>query len=256
MGRVEKNAKVQEDVAQMKGEVVKTVKMSGKGSQKGMLLGCLLTIVIPSTFLVILAAWLTAATGLVKVPVISSFAYDKPSPIRVVEPGVPLDTVISNELTKEVTRRIQQGGGTIQNRRITLALPEESFTASMRTVLEESNIAEIDPTNAQAAVNEDIGMELFLPLANNAQESAIRLRVKAVVENGLFDLLVTDVWIGDLHLPRFLSDMLLGPVIDANMEQFNQEIGKYLTIQQIRYGAGAVTLEGEINVEILEFGGV
>lgn len=252
MARVEKNEAVSKEVAAMKDEMVQTVKMSGNRKSK-FALGCLIIFVLAVLAVLGLGAWTLAATGLVRVPVVSSWAYEVPAPAHAVEPGLPLDTKINDDLTAEINRRLIAGGGQIKNRTISLDLPEESFTALFKSLIEQSGVEEISSKGAQIAVLPGQGLELFLPLADNPQQSALIVWLRVVPDaQGLLDIKVDHIQLGAFDMPGYLYGPIIQPVIQQNMEQLNREWGRYATFQDIEYETGNVKVIGTIAVEILD----
>lgn len=252
MTRVEKNETLTQEVAAMKDEMVQTVKMSSRKKSK-FALGCLIFFIAFFVLLVGSLAWTAAATGLVRLPVISAMAYAKPEPNHLVAPGLPLDTKINNDLTAEINRRLVAGRGQLTDRTITLELPETGFTALFRSLVEESGVKEIDAAGAQIAVIPNQGLELFLPLADNPQASALVVGLQVVPdERGLLAVKITDLQLGAFNLPGFFYRPILDPLIEQNLEQLNRDWGRYATFQDIKYETGQVRVTGTIAVEVLD----
>jgi hypothetical protein len=190
------------------------------------------------------AFWAVASTGLVRVPVLTDLAYRAPEPVRHVSPGIPLETSVSADIVRAVNARGQAGA--LADRSIELRLSEANFTASLRSLMERSGLNTFDATLAQVTIDPSAGFEFFLPFKDNAQGSAVRLRVDATAKDGALALKVTRVTVGTLTLPTFLDELLLGPLVRNNLAQFNQEIGRYLTLSSLRFEPGALVVDGEL----------
>ena len=50
-------------------------------------------------------AWTVASTGLVSIPVFTRFAYTQPVPVREVAPGVPVETVLREQIATSLIQR-------------------------------------------------------------------------------------------------------------------------------------------------------
>jgi hypothetical protein len=248
MTRIEKNEDVEAQIAQAKTEVIQTVRATGRRGRLG--IGCAVVFFAFILGFVLFAAWTVAATGLVRVPVFSSAAYRQPEPVRAVLPGVPLETSVSAEIVRVVTQRGREGR--LDDRRITLRLTEASFTASLRSLMERSGVDAFDADRAQIAIDPDARLEFFLPFEDNAQRSAMRMRVDALAKDGALELRVVEVQVGSLVLPSFLDELLFGPLLRNNVAQFNREIGRYATLSGIRFEPGALVVDGELAAGIIE----
>ena len=252
MTRIEKNEPVAKEVAALKDEMVQTVKMSGNKKGK-FALGCLIFFIAFIVLLVTGLAWIAAATGLVRIPVISGLAYEKPAPAHLVAPGLPLDTKINNDLTAEVNRRLVAGHGQLADRTITLELPEDGFTSLLKNLVEESGVKEVKSAGAQIAVIPNQGLELFLPLADNPQESALIVWLEVVPDDqGLLNIQITNLQLGSFSLPGLLYRPIIEPLIKQNMAQLNSDWGRYATFEDIKYETGQVVVTGSIVVEVLD----
>jgi hypothetical protein len=177
--------------------------------------------------------------------------YQPPAPEHEVKAGVPLDTLLNNELTNEINRRLREGGGTLKDRTLTLRLPEESFTALLRNLIETAGTKQLDAARAQMNITKEKGLVLFLPLTDSPLKTALMVGLRAGTENGVLALSVDDLQIGDLNLPAWLYRPLIDPIIKKNLDQLNAAWGKYAKFQSINYEDGAAVVTGEIAVEIL-----
>lgn len=249
MARVEKEGDLRRDMAQMKGEMLQTVRQSGQRPR--MWLGCLGAAAIVFLLLFGFAAWVLAATGLVNVPLLTAAAYHRPEPAHPSPPTVPLDAYVSNLLSRELTARLQAGGGTLQDRAITIQIPEGSFTASLRAALQANGQTAIDPVSSQVAVVAD-GLELYLPLANNPRGSAVVLRLRMDAGQDGLTVRVSDLTVGSLPIPDAITQAVLMPAIQQSFAGFAKELGRYAVITSVSYGQGAVTMSGELTPDVLK----
>lgn len=195
--------------------------------------------------------WLLAAAGLITVPVISSWAYKTPAPIHEVVSGTPLDVFLSEVFNDLLTERLQSGGGTIADRSVEVSLPESAITASFRDLVAEVNIAWFDFEKAQVAVDNG-GLEVFLPLANSENNNAVILFLVPNTIDGQISIEDSQISLGSLTTPAWLSDTVLTPLLRQGLNPLNQLVGRYSAIEKVSPGEGELTVAGELTVEIME----
>ncbi len=248
MTRVEKNASVKEELEQMKGSVVAEVREHNR--KRRPMLTCSLVMLFFVLCFFAWMAWLIASTGFVRVPLFTSLAYHTPEPLHTVEPGVPVDVFAHEQLTSEVTKRLQAGSGEIEDRTISLTISESSLTATLRSLMEESGLTFLDAHEAQIALSPGSGASLFVPLSNNDLHSAITLEMDVGVLDGKIALTPTLLRVGSLNVPRVFLVRLLDPLIAQEVETLNDELTGYADVTAVQVTEGFVTLTGELSVEI------
>lgn len=228
MSRVEKNAPVQDELRAMRGEMLETVKVNGRGVGKKT--GCAIILLL---MLLAFGLWilvLAARTGLVMIPVISPMVFSTPIPDHRVSAGILMEESVSTQLSRNVS-----------DPNIRLSLSEESLTASARRVLAGSNVNFIDAAKTQVAVGtEDV--EIFIPV--EGKDTAVTVRLLPKVEDGTLTLSIRSVDIGALALPGVIVDAMLRPAFDTSVGEFNRELEKYVRLDQIRLESGALILSG------------
>jgi len=249
MARVDKEGDLRRDMAEMKGEMLQTVRQSGRRPRFA--LGCGIVALVVLVLSLFAAAWAFAATGLANVPVLTSVAYHRPEPAHPVAATVTLDLFVSDFLNRVLTARLQQGGGTLNDRSISIDLPEGSFTASLRAALKSNAQTAIDPDRSQVAVDEQ-GLELYLPLADNPRGSAVTLRLRMETGQDGLTVRVSDLHVGSLPFPDFVTQAVLAPAVQSSFAGFAKELARYATITSVSYAPGAVTLKGDLTVEVLK----
>ena len=109
----------------------------------------------------------------------------------------------------------------------------------------------IDVAHSQVVVDEDIGFEIFLPMRSSTQETAVKIQLMMIPEEGTILLDVKDVWIGSLHVPDMLVSFLASAFLERNMQQISSEFRQYVNLQSVEYNNGSLTLIGELSVEII-----
>lgn len=196
--------------------------------------------------------WIVAATGLVRVPVFTDLAYEEPQPTREVSSGVPVETVLQETFTSTRTRRLYEGSGALQNRSIEAVVSEESLTASIRTLAEESDFTWLNASDIQIVIDPEVGMEVFTPLDASVSElhTAIITRFHVQANDGVIEVTPTSVMVGDLNLPKFVVATFLKPILGRELAKMNQLVVGYARISEIEIGSGQVAIKGELSVEI------
>jgi hypothetical protein len=206
MARVEKNQPMAEEMSHMKGDILKAVQ-KGK-SKRPWLRSCAALVVLATLAIAIFAAWIVASTRLVRVPVLSGLAYEKPSPVRTVAPGLSLEAYMSGGSFR----------GSFDD------IPESTLTATVRDALATNGQTWLDDHSAQAARIDGLGIELFLPLSNNAMGTAIVAHVGLSDDGGKMSVSVDDLFVGSLAIPKWLIASVVMPAITPVVAALNENI--------------------------------
>jgi hypothetical protein len=195
---------------------------------------CLPVLLAVLALLVFWLAWLVASTGLVEIPIISRFAYDRPTPWREVSSGVPLETLLTNRLAASAT------DGTA-----TLFIPEATLTTSVRDFLAASGQTVFDHTGTQIAVSAAAGVELFLPLRDNALGSAVRVRFHPTIADNRLQLEVAELSLGSWQVGSWLRQAVVTPAMASALGSLNDTIAAHaaITTAAAQDGALSVTVQ-------------
>ncbi len=250
MARVEKNAELESRLNDVKGEVVREVRRRTRTSRPWLTCSLLLLAVVVG--MGVWGAWVVASTGLVHVPGFTSLAYEVPVPIRDVSPGVPVETVLNEVFTSTLTRRLYEGGGTLANRSVDVQIQESSLTASLRTLLEAAGLEWIDSSDAQILVEPGVGIELFVPLNLETQESgdAAVITFDLTVSEGNLVVTPTSVRVGNANIPNVLVTAFLKPFLEAELAKLNAAMVGYAQISEIELLSRELSITGELSVVI------
>lgn len=248
MSRVDKEGDLRRDMAAMKGEMLQTVRQSGRRPKAWV--GCLAIIVGAFLLCLGVAGWAVAATGLVRLPVFTSVSYHRPEPSHEVVATTPLDQYVSAVISRELTARLQAGGGTIKDRAISIDLPEGAFTASLRQAFRDNPQTAFDAKRVQVAVDGD-GMEMYLPFSDNPAGSAVLLRLRVDAGQDGLTLRVSDLRVGSLPVPDLVTKATLMPAIQDSFAGFAKQLARYANISTVSYAQGKVTLMGELSDDAL-----
>jgi hypothetical protein len=252
MTRVEKNATVEERLSEVKGEVVRELKRERRRFRPFLTCGAifLLTLVC----LCVWVCWTLAETGLVEVPFFTSIAYEEPAPIRVVEPGVPVETVLSAQMSGALASRLQQGNGALNDRSVVFSIGEESLTASLRSIAEQSGTNLIDASRAQLAIEKGRGFELFAPIEGNPRGSAFVAWMEVGVKEGVVSIVPINIRVGSCRVPSFIVNTFLRPLIAQELKSIQRELSRVAVIKSVEAFDGLMRIEAEFIVEIQEDG--
>lgn len=251
MTRVEKDLGLSAEVSQLKSEVAKIEKTEVKehGGRKWWLGGCGILFLI-FLFLAGAAAWLTAASGLMTIPVLSNWAYHEPQPIHKSATGSPAEVYLTEAFSSLLTERLQAGSGQLLDRSVEISLSESSLTASFKDWLALNNLTQFDNERAQVALDKVQGVEFFLPLANQVNNNALRLLVSLKVENSQVAISSVKISIGNLTAPFWLSDAVLKPFLSEGLGFLNNQIDQYATVENIQILDGSLFFSGTLIVKV------
>ena len=250
MARVEKStsSKGDKDVTKMRGELKK---VSKRVNRHHPLFSCFFIFSALILLVFVILLWLVASTGLVRVPVITSLAYNQPEPIRIVESGQFLDKKIQQELGDVLTQRLQAGGGQINDKNISVALSEESYTASLQAAIASEAADFFDAGNAQVVIDPEVGIEIYIPVSESSLETALLVNLAASVEDDGLEAQVQSIKIGSLGVPVSLVDrQLQSAVLTPLLEQLSNEIDRFGEITGVSLSDGFLTLDGQLLVEV------
>ncbi len=249
MARIEKGQPAKQEIEELKAQVVNEVRRVRR--RKIPILAIFSLLLIASG--VVWVMWMVAASGIVSVPLISRYAYPAPpKPTREVSSGEPLEGVLADEVNALLPERLQAGGGQLSDRSFDLALPESAITASLRAGLEKDPNTIFDASRVQVAVVEGEGLEIFLPLAQSAQETALVILVSLQIEDGhvVFDL--PRVQFGQLVMPAWLSEVVMTAPLEQGISAFEAELERMVAITDIRAENGVLRLTGELQIEVMQ----
>ena len=205
MARVEKNKGVEEGMSHMKGDILKAVRHDTRKG-RGLWSCAAILVAIIFSFLAI-GAWMAAATGIVSVPLFSSLAYRAPAPSHAVAPGPSFEEYL----------RASAGAGSLAD------IPEGTLTTIVRDALATNGQTWLDDHGAQAA-RADGGVELYLPLRDNAQGTAIVALVDVSEADGKLSVSIRHASIGSLGVPSWLVSLVLSPAIAPFVASFNETL--------------------------------
>ncbi len=248
MGRIEKGESVKEELNQMKGEVVKEFRRKDSGHGK---MTCSVLFFLFLFGFIGWILWIIASTGLVSIPLLSRFAYDIPVPVRIVTPGVPLETVAKEDVQTILTRRLQEGGGVLKETTVELVFTEASFTSTLQSLIEANGYAMVDANHVQIALEENGIVEAFFPLQNQAQKTALVAQFRFEFVNSGIVVKPQRIRLGSFVFPQLLSVFFTDTFIKPQLPALNDSLGQYAQIRSMTYQKGQLTIEGDFNVKVV-----
>lgn len=231
-------------------QVVGAAKPSGRRIPKK--LSCLMIVLIVLAVIAGWVGWFVASAGLMRLPLFTPWFYREPAPIHLVTPGEPLEDSVSAQISDEATRRLQQGGGIIADRSISVKLTEESFTASLRQTVADAEKTLIDASAVQIAIDSDVGTELYIPVRLLGQKTALVIRLQIGFRDGSLAADIGDVRIGARRLPSWFARLLIKPPLEAGLTAFSSQLSQYVKLTGVETFDGLIRLNGELVVEELE----
>lgn len=249
--RVSKNQELEE----VKQELKKTKKQLSseikRETKKGHpILTCFLVIIV---LVLIVASWLcsvVAQTGLVNIPVFTKVFYQEPEPTHQVLATVPIEESVSDEITSTINQRLQPGSLDF-DRGFSISILEGSLTASVQNLLDQAGYFEND--TAQVVVSEEVGLEVFLPVAESPLNTAMTVELSPYInDQGVIDVEINRLKIGSLNLPIWLVRLILTKPLDLVIWELNKNFVSYIDLSEVLLTEGAVTFTGDIAVDILE----
>lgn len=248
MARVDKQAELQEQVARMETQMNHTQEKK----RRSPLMTCSLILAAGVLLVIGIIVWAVASTGLVEVPVVTSLAYREPVPVRLVEAGTPMETLLQETFTSTLTQRIYEGGGTLEDRTLEVRIPEDALTASVRTLAQEAGQDWIDADRLQIAIEPGVGAQMFAPLGteNNELNTALTATFDLQATNGLLEVIPSEVKIGSFKIPDVFIAATLERLLEQELAKLNQSMVGYARISQIDVVSGALLVTGEIAIEI------
>ncbi len=175
-------------------------------------------------------SWIAAATGLVRIPVISGFAYERPQAPRSVFPGNPIERSFERMiLTKSET----------------LDLSERDLTASVQNILRASSFPSIDDQNTFVLV-EKTGVVAYLPVKDNPQQTMWRVELFPSLTEGELSLTVGRVTIGSQSVPALFYRSMVDRAMAQSLSPFNQSIRDKILLTDLTLTPGVVRVSGKV----------
>ncbi|MFH1315729.1 MAG: hypothetical protein ABIH67_05045 [Candidatus Uhrbacteria bacterium] len=249
--RISKNQELEE----VKQELKKTKKQLSseikRETKKGHpILTCFLVIIV---LVLILISWfcsIVAQTGLVTIPVFTNFFYNQPEPTRQVLATVPIEEFLSTEIGSTINQRLQPGSLDF-DRTFSISLTEGSLTASVQSLLDQAGFFEHD--GARVVVSEDVGLEVFLPVAENPLRTAMTAELTPFInDQGVIDVEINRLKIGSLSLPIWLVRLVLAKPLDLVIWELNKNFVSYVDLSGVLLTEGSVIFDGNITVDLFE----
>ncbi|MFH1405022.1 MAG: hypothetical protein ABIH21_02905 [Patescibacteria group bacterium] len=234
MSKIDKSQMEQVELGGEDRETESMVKKSKK--KKKASIGCFVIFLIIIILIFGFSAWTLAASGMVNVPGFSSLAFKSPEPTRIVVPG----TLLEKEIEAAVNANLF-------SKKVSIDLSEESITASLQKGLKDFEQDFIISENAQIVVTNE-GLELFLPIANSKQDSAVVARLFIYPTDGVFAVEIKEVRFGSLRIPKIIIDKSITPLLQKGVDSLNEAFAKTAEVESVTFSNGFVTLSGQLKL--------
>lgn len=200
------------------------------------------------------ALWVLASTGLISIPVFSSWAFEMPSPLREVSSNVNFQEYISQTLDNVITRRMQSKSGFLQNRSMQVVLPEDILSKGFRSFLQtQAQISFAEPQQSQLVIEQTGMVEVFLPVKYHKQKSAVKLWVYPSLQEGKISFDLTDMWIGSWHVPGWLRKNMAQEFLPVLEQRIQERIDPYVFLQEFIWSEKTLTVQANLTVQIRPF---
>gem|GEM_PF-2154960 len=248
MSRVEKTEEPKGSFPKNNDEIVEGLD-DKKKKARGRFFGCAFLFVcflLVSLFI----AWQVAATGFVKIPVVSFLAFSAPKPVHIVQEGVSVEQLSESYFKTTIIKRLQAGGGELKDRTAQLRLPETSLTTTLRNELSKSSFPWIDAKRAQIAVLDSQELEIFLPVLYKDQTTALMALIALRADQGSFGLNLLKVKIGSFEAPSSLIASLIQPFVNRELVSLNQALSSYMQVNSIVTHDGFLDVSGTFTVKV------
>lgn len=240
--------------------------------------GCLAIPLILALGVAGTGAYFASKAGIAKIPLFS-LAYKEHAPLRTVTPDkkvanlFPADAfkalegldqpgadaeaamteLFNDENVQEFFNNLQRTAGSVSGR-LSFELTEGMLTASLRQAAaaapkttdtpEKEPEQPFDLTRAQIAISEQKGVEVFLPLKDNAQNSSVRVYLRPSLVDGALTISLLDVWVGNLRVPPSWVESLDKDGIQEAFRSAAPGMKEHLQLNAVTVEDGAVKLEG------------
>lgn len=241
------------------------------------LASCVLVPLVFGLVATVYALWITAASGVVRIPILSSMAYAKHDPLRVVAPekGTGLELIspemlkaleqgntnpealnamFSEEQLAALTKQLGRLSNGAPSGHLNIDVSEGMLTGSLRQTASKTNATAesssqkekptFDLTRAQITVSKNQGIEVYLPFAENVQGSALRAYLRPSIVDESLRLDLTDLWIGNLHIPASWVGLFSREALDKALESAAPSLKQSFILSTLDVGEGNVHLEG------------
>lgn len=241
--------------------------------------GCLAIPLVLIVGVASVGAYVAAKAGIANIPVFS-LAYKEHQPLRAVapdtktvalfpvdafkslegldqpgaDPEAALNNLFNDENVQAFFSNLEKTAGSATGR-LSFELTEGMLTASLRqaaaaapqttgTTKEGEPEQPFDLTRAQIAISEQKGVEVFLPLKNNPQNTAVRIYLRPSLADGALTVSLLDVWVGNLRVPPSWVESLDRDGIQEAFRSAAPGMKEHLELKSVTVKEGAVKLEG------------
>ena len=172
--------------------------------------------------LCMLIAFLLARSGLVAVPIFSSF-FQNPGPSERVE-NIPASAASALPTLLSSFKKESEG-------MVSVALPEEALTAAAREAAESMRSQGIHAEAVQVASLADGTIELYVPFTSPAgPETSFTLRLKPRVEAGTARIALVKARVGQLSLPAALLGKVVEKQVNGVLDTWMKQGEAYFTL--------------------------
>jgi hypothetical protein len=120
----------------------------------------------------------------------------------------------------------------------------------LRTIVEQSGIGAVDFSRVQVAIDNDRGIEIYLPVNVGKRNSAILAWVEINAADGVVSISPIGIRVGQLPIPSFILRGLIRPLMNQQIKEANRALSRYVSVSSINVFDGLIKIGAEFTVEI------
>jgi len=193
---------------------------------------CFIYLVITVVLVVFILA-IIAKTGIIEIPIISSYFYQKPQPTRVViiDEADSLESILRQNISA-----ISQG------KEMVFEITEGQLTALLNEPLATDDDLNID--QLQAVITPQ-NVEIFGHLISPV-DAYLVLDVIPRVNDGRLDFDVADISLGSMPLPASLANFIIDKVLMSQIQDYNEDLKDFGTLSDIELSEGKLKINAQL----------
>lgn len=250
--RVEKGAEVQQELQKTKAELSAEIKRDTRSGHP--ILTCLVVGIVIILLITGMVGYSVSRTGLVRLPVFTDLFFETPEPTRLItEESETVEDYVTQELSDIIGERALAAGGPNFDRFVSLDITEAAFTATLRSAIGRDDSGYFDVERAQNIFSDEVGQEIYLPLANNDLNNALIIYLEpSVNEDHLLEVSIKEFRIGNFKVPYLLLDATLKKPLNIAIGELNKEIGRYANLESVTVSEGIMNITGNITADVIK----
>lgn len=243
---------MQQELKKTKADLSAEIKRDTKNGHP--ILTCLVVGIVIILLIAGAVAYSVSRTGLVRVPVFTDMFFEAPQPSRVIaEESETVEDYVTQELANLISERAMAAGGPNFDRFVSIDITEAAFTATLRQAIERDEAGYFIVERSQNVFSEELGQEIYLPLANSDLGNAMLIYLEPSVNGDhLLEVKIKEFTIGNFKVPYLLLDATLSKPLDIAVGELNKEIGRYAELESVTVSDGIMNITGNITADVIK----